>query len=125
MENIDFGSFDITFSNIMFYLGALLFFYFAFISKANDWSTLKGFGRFCVSAWTIASLIKLIRTQTTVIDVIDWTLIMFMASYLVAIIFKAIHKTAVENAEEQLKILEQEEADKELIRQAAKKIIQG
>ncbi len=122
MNNITFGSFDTSFSSIILWAIAPAILYWVFIEKKKSWTSLGGFGKTWLVLWTSAVLIKAIKNQTTVVDVLEITLIFgLFIGYFVALIFKALTVFA----EEQIIIEEQEEADKELIRQAAKKIIQG
>jgi hypothetical protein len=121
MDNITFGSFDTSFSSIILWAIAPAILYWVFIEKKKSWTSLGGFGKTWLVLWTSAVLIKAIKNQTTVVDVLEITLIFgLFIGYFVALIFKALTVFA----EEQIIIEEQEEADKELIRQAAKKIIQ-
>jgi hypothetical protein len=122
MENITFGTFDTSFSSIWLWAIAPAILYWTFIEKKKSWTSLGGFGKTWLVLWTSAVLIKAINSQTTVVDVLETTLIFGLyIAYFLALLFKGLSKFA----EEQAKDEEQEEADKELIRQAAKKIIQG
>ena len=87
---------------------------------------MGGIGKTWIVLWTCAVLIKAIKNQTTVVDVIEITLIFGLyIGYFTALLFKGILRYGEEQEKIMLKKLEEEEADKELIRQAAKKIIQG
>ena len=126
MDNITFGSFDTSFSSMYLWLFSLLIFYWVFVEKKKSWTSLGGIGKTWIVLWTCAVLIKAIKNQTTVVDVIEITLIFGLyIGYFTALLFKGILRYGEEQEKIMLKKLEEEEADKELIRQAAKKIIQG
>ena len=126
MENITFGTFDTSFSSIILWAIAPAILYLTFIEKKKSWTSLGGFGKTWLVLWTSAVLIKAINNQTTVVDVLETTLLFGLyIAYFLALLFKSMSKFVEKQEKERLAYAEQEEADKELIRQAAKKIIQG
>lgn len=126
MDNINLGSFDTSFSSLYLWAIAPFIFYWVFIEKKKGWTSLGGFGKTWLVLWTSAVLIKAINNQTTVAGVIEITLMFgFILGYLVALLFKYLTKMSVEKAELESKIHKQEEADKELIRKAARKILES
>ncbi len=119
MDNITLGSFDTSFSALYLWGIAPFIFYWVFIEKKKGWTSLGGFGKTSLSIWTIAVFIKAVKNQTTVAEVLEITLLFgFMLGYFVALLFKFLTKLSAEQ-------YEQEEADKELIRQAARKILES
>ena len=126
MDNITLGSFDTSFTALYLWVFAPVVFYWVFINKKKDWTSLGGFGKTSLSIWTIAVFIKAVKNQTTVADVLEITLLFgFMLGYLVALLFKFLTELSGEELQSDLKRYEQEEADKELIRKAARKIIES
>ncbi len=124
MENITFGTFDT--SSIFLLAFAPVILYWAFIEKKKSWTSLGGFGKTWLVLWISAVLIKAIKNQTTVVDVFEITIILGLyIGYFVGLLYNKMLRDAVEEAKQRLIYLEQEKADKELIRQAANKIIQG
>lgn len=126
MENITFGTFDTSFSSIVFLAGAPAILYWTFIEKKKSWTSLGWFGKTWLVLWTSAVLIIAINNQTTVVDVLETTLLFGLyIAYFLALLCKSMSRFYEEEEEKRLIYAEQEEADKKLIRQAAKKIIQG
>jgi hypothetical protein len=126
MDNITFGSFDTSFSALIVWALTPFIFYWAFIDKKKSWTSLGGFGKTLLALWTSAVLIKAINNQTTVADVFEITILVGLyLGYFFALFSKGMISLKGEQLMESLAHAKQQEADKELIRQAAKKIIQG
>ena len=126
MDNITFGSFDTSFSSMILWAIAPVILYWVFIEKKRSWTSLGGFGKTWLVLWTSAVFVKAIKNQTTVVDVLEITLLIgFYVGYFVALLFKSLSRVVEKQEKERLAYAKQEEEDKELIRQAAKKILQG
>lgn len=126
MDNITLGSFDTSFNALLLWAFVPVIFYWAFVDKKKSFTSLGVFGKTVLSLWTLGVFIKAVKNQTTVAEVLEITFLLgIVGGYVIAILFKFLTEASVEKAELESKRHKQEEADKELIRKAARKILES